>query len=578
MGNLRNVQYKLSNDSGELDIKFVFQQFSAFYDFMRLLLDHEIPFICCGFYTNKKRNEEANLCQLIEILRSLNNASFSLKYKNMSEESLKTLLTKNDDFMPNQTKIVFKQFRFLDKEMSSSASHSELAILAAVGIQHMLILDEAKLVPWKSIIMVSCLAGLQIAAGVACLGFGCVNPGLALISEGVGDTFLAVNIYRKREFRMSGFIAKKTVSVVFSMITLGINVGSAVTAANAAVTAENVARQGAQEILERVAQQVLTNLSKHAVRGGQTALIAVSREVVGMVINAGSSGIEARIKELVRQSVRDKLGTSLSRRGDGEFKNCIQKLIAFDSIRKQQTHRDELQSTLENIDLTRPLTSILKTCATLGATLSDVFSEHIGKFAKCLSLAESVSSASDLYKFLDETLISTLVSKVKKLNNSIEISNVLSEFLEISVEKSKGICFRLDLDRSDWTKFDWESKQRNLKEEDAHLKPKLSEFFRLLKQNETSFILHNLIAEAADRISGKVYELISNQHIEPLRKSINKASRRIHDTLHEDIRVIEDDQEKNDNQALQFVEKLGQQANKVPDSVYAKIEEFSFKN
>jgi hypothetical protein len=531
---IESIQQKLSSDSGELSIKFVCPQFSAFNKFMLSVLKRELTNITCGFYTKAKQHEEKNLCQLINIFRSLNNASFSLKYKNMNEQTLSTLLTEKD-FMPSQPKSEFKGFRFLDKEMLSSQlkNPNELAILAAVGIQHILILDEERLVPWKSIIMVSCLAGVQIAGGIACLGFGCVNVGLALISEGVGDTFLAVNIYRKREFRMRGFLTRKVVSVAFSMITLGVNVGGAV---NSAVTAENMARQGAQEVLERVGQQVMTNLSKYAVKGGQVALVAVSKEAVSLVINEGANVIEARIKEVVRHSIRDKLETCLKKRSNEEFRKCIHKLIAFDYIleKKQRTHA--LQSTLDKIEVTTPITNILKCCAPLLDTLS-IFNETFGKLAKCLSIAQAVASATELYTFLDEKLITKFIEEVKNLNNSNKISKVLSECLNITNEKSEEICFHIGLSNDstlDLTKFDWESKQRMLKAGDAHLMPKLKEFFQKLKlsmnNSETALVLHNLIIQSAERLSDTVYEIISEQYIEPVRTNLNKGSLRMHDT------------------------------------------------
>jgi hypothetical protein len=586
---IKFVQNNSSNDSSEFSIKFEFPKFSSFNECMLLLLDHEIPYVCCGFYTRTKKNEETKLCQLIDMLRTLNNVSFSLKYKNMSEQTFETLLTdsKYKDFMPSQPKISLSRngIRFLDKEMSSSPSLrnlNELKILAAVGIKHMLILEEVGPVPWKAIIMVSCLAGVQIAAGAACLGFGCVNVGLALISEGVGDTFMAVDIYRKRKFRMKGLLTKKAISLAFSMVTLGINVAGAVQTASAAVTAENVVRQGAQEVAERVAQQFMSNLAKHAVKGGQMALLSVSREIVGLAVNEGASGLEARIKERVRHSISDKLGECLNVRG--EFRKCIQKLIALDSILKRQNLRNELQSTLESLDVLGPLSNFLKSCVPLADTLSEVFGGTFDKFAKCLAVAEALCSTVDLYRFLNEKVLDKFMSKVQTLNQSVEISKVLSEFVGITHEKSNQICFKLALSNEitfDWAKFDWDSKASKIDAADACLKPKLSEFFRLLKHGETNYVLHNLITQIAERISDNVYELIRQQHIEPLRNGLNKVSKRIHDdTLsNEYIRVVEEDTQKEIQHyptLLQFVDKMSQKANKVPESVYAKIEENLF--
>jgi hypothetical protein len=75
----------------------------------------------------------------------------------------------------------------------------ELSEFAARGIEYLLEINEKRFIPWRSVITVGVLAGIQITAGCVLIktGFG-TTAGLGLISEGTADISTAIKAYKTR--------------------------------------------------------------------------------------------------------------------------------------------------------------------------------------------------------------------------------------------------------------------------------------------------------------------------------------------------------------------------------------------
>jgi hypothetical protein len=106
--------------------------------------------------------------------------------------------------------------------MQNSRPTLELSEFSSRGIEYLLEINEKRFIPWRSVVAVGCLAGIQMLVGGVFIatGFG-ATVGMGLIAEGVGDIFTAYRAYSTRQFVLSDYLKQKAVSLVISAYTMG---------------------------------------------------------------------------------------------------------------------------------------------------------------------------------------------------------------------------------------------------------------------------------------------------------------------------------------------------------------------
>lgn len=116
-------------------------------------------------------------------------------------------------------------------------------------------INEKRFIPWKSIIGVGMLVGIQMVTGAALIatGFG-ANVGVGLITEGAADIFTAYRAYSTRQFSWSDYGKQKAVSLVISAVSMGMQ-----SMKDAGKGLKNLAIGAGEEVLEQVGTNVITN-------------------------------------------------------------------------------------------------------------------------------------------------------------------------------------------------------------------------------------------------------------------------------------------------------------------------------
>ena len=83
--------------------------------------------------------------------------------------------------------------------MNDSRPDYELNEFGERGIEYLLQINEKRFIPWWSVVSVTLLGVIQMMGGVVLVGTGFgANLGMALITEGAADIFMAYWIYSNR--------------------------------------------------------------------------------------------------------------------------------------------------------------------------------------------------------------------------------------------------------------------------------------------------------------------------------------------------------------------------------------------
>jgi hypothetical protein len=162
---------------------------------------------------------EAN--KLIPILRK-ENMDFSLVFKRLNNKQIEAIIEKasldQENIEISKVKTLSELFMDYNKPIL------ELSEFSARGIEYLLEINEKRFIPWRSIISVGILAGIQIIVGSVLIasGFGLnVKVGIGLMTEGVADIFTASIAYIKRQFIWSDYMKQKAASLVISVTCTG---------------------------------------------------------------------------------------------------------------------------------------------------------------------------------------------------------------------------------------------------------------------------------------------------------------------------------------------------------------------
>ena len=146
---------------------------------------------------------------------------FSLGFKHVKAKQVQGIIEKaslkQENIEINKVKTLSELF------MDETRPVLELAEFAARGIEYLLEINEKRFVPWRSVIAVGALAGIQMAAGgvLIATGFG-ATVGMGLITEGAADIFTAYRAYSTRQFNWSDYMKQKAVSLVISAVCMGL--------------------------------------------------------------------------------------------------------------------------------------------------------------------------------------------------------------------------------------------------------------------------------------------------------------------------------------------------------------------
>lgn len=196
----------------------------------------------------------------------------------------------------------------------------ELSEFAARGIEYLLEINEKRFIPWRSVIAVGALAGIQMAAGgvLIATGFG-ATVGMGLITEGAADIFTAYRAYSTRQFNWSDYMKQKAVSLVISAACMGWQ-----SVKDAGKGIKNLAVGVGEEVLEQAGTQVFINgktIGKTLVQTGTSLKSlafkqmmvstgeAAMREGLNKVADSLSHFALEQLKPQISSSIQSKVNT-----------------------------------------------------------------------------------------------------------------------------------------------------------------------------------------------------------------------------------------------------------------------------
>ncbi|EAR95365.2 helicase carboxy-terminal domain protein (macronuclear) [Tetrahymena thermophila SB210] len=256
--------------------------------------------------------------EAIKLISSIRkkNMDFSLVFRHLKAQQLEWIIGKAS---LDQENIKISKVRTLSELfMDETKPILELSEFAARGIEYLVVINEKRFIPWRSVIEVGALAGIQIAVGGVLITTGFWSSfGMGLITEGAADIITAYGAYSTRQFSWSDYWNQKATSLVISLLSWGWQ-----RLKNACNGAKNLLLELEQEALEQVSTKVIMN-------GQKVILKEAQNQVKSYASHSALKYFNPQISLFIQNQVNSKLCHS-------NLMGLIRKMYALDSMSKSQ--------------------------------------------------------------------------------------------------------------------------------------------------------------------------------------------------------------------------------------------------
>ncbi|CAG0894755.1 unnamed protein product, partial [Cyprideis torosa] len=395
--------------------------------------------------------DKENAEMVIKLLRE-KNFEFCLQFNNLSDKQLRFIL-KSATLEQEHMKIT-KVKNISELFLGQSLPKLELNEFTSKGLEYIIEMNEELFIPWRSVCIVAVLATGQVLAGGALMITGFGGPlGMALVTEGISDAFVAYRAYNTRQFRWSDYCLQKSVSLALSAATLGFSKWK-----DAAKGIETVTSGAGKEVLEQAATQVITNQKAVAATLKATGqnlksltckfiatkgAEAATREALNMGIQILSNLCFESLKPEISASVQSSVRRSFD---NPELKEMLYKMYAIDMV----TNKTELQSRVEQIvaEIISPQQGVMnKMWSSVGLPLLKGVLADSSRYASTISMGIRIIGTLNGLKqvlTLTDTIVQALIKKLKLVDkSSMTIALVLHSRYKINKEKAKTIAIGL---------------------------------------------------------------------------------------------------------------------------------------
>ena len=288
--------------------------------------------------------ESSNATKLVSLVRK-QNFEFSLTLEGLSLDQLKQAI---ENASLNQEDIEIMRVKSLSElYLKEYKPTQEIEEFAARGIHYTVEMSEKPSIPWRSILLVSGLAAIQIAAGGVLIstGFGS-TLGLSLVTEGAADLFIAYRAYRSRHFRWSSYLKQKTVSLAISAVSMGLSgvkdAAKGLKTLSSAVLGE-VTEQAATNLLingktvGQVSMMASKNLMNLALKQiGVSVANATARQCLNDVATKLTHFTLDQFKQQISDLINEKVINSMK---DNTIYSCLQMMKALETINSDRRHQ-----------------------------------------------------------------------------------------------------------------------------------------------------------------------------------------------------------------------------------------------
>ncbi|CAF3951395.1 unnamed protein product, partial [Rotaria sordida] len=298
-----------------------------------------------GIYFGKLKQDVAKT--LIQQIRR-QNLDINLTFKSLTEQQTRKIIEtapiEQENIEINKIKTLSEFF------MNEYRPDLELSEFSARGIEYLPEFSEKRFIPWRSIAVVIAIAAVQMTVGGILIGTGFGAPlGLGLITEGGADLFTAYRAYSKRQFSWLDYGKQKAVSLIISLISMGIS-----SINNAGKGIQNVVQGVGQEVLEQAGTKVITdgktvgqilvqsgnNLKSLALKQiGVTIGENILKESLCKVANITSNFTLEQFKPHISASIQRKVSSKFS---ESNLWTLVRKMYTIDSLNKDQKFKEKI--------------------------------------------------------------------------------------------------------------------------------------------------------------------------------------------------------------------------------------------
>jgi hypothetical protein len=149
------------------------------------------------------------------------NAAFSLGFDNLTAVQAQQAVAKAD--LSQQDILIASKLKTLSDLFTKDLRPTiELQELAARCIEYLLDVNERKFLPWRSMVVMGVIAGVQMGLGAALISTGVgAKAGLAFMTEGAADLVNTAKIGITRQHSWSDYGQQKAISLAISAFSLG---------------------------------------------------------------------------------------------------------------------------------------------------------------------------------------------------------------------------------------------------------------------------------------------------------------------------------------------------------------------
>ena len=265
--------------------------------------------------------QEAAIAKIRELRKQ--NVDFVVRFDHLNREQMYKIISGASLAQEDIEITKVKKTKELFMSTDARKAQLELSELAERGIQYMLEINEKKFIPWRSILTLGILAGIQLLAGAALIatGFG-ATVGMGLITEGVSDLFTAYRAYKSRHFSWTDYAKQKAVSLMISAVSMG---WSKMKDAGKGVKTL-LAGAGKKEALELAGARVVSNgqtISQTlVVSGNNLKSLACQQVVVGTCEAAGREVLNIAVdtlSNLALEQCKSRISESIQCRVEQKF-------------------------------------------------------------------------------------------------------------------------------------------------------------------------------------------------------------------------------------------------------------------
>lgn len=327
----------------------------------------------------------------------------------------------------------------------TSFATSELLEYQANGWFNFFSLAEQRPRPWRSIILLATTSLLQITTGFVLTaltaGFA-ANMGMALTVEGLCDAIRGLNAFRSGQFDLNSYLLQKTVSLSWSLLTVGL---SSLSVANKAVSASEQLGFTLTEVADEAAFQMIMNAKSTALKQTAQSLLTNAtkmavQEGTGVVLETGIY----YANNTIQKSICSQVALEVERITNEElFQTTLQKIFAIDTFLETETYQAKLCSDIQNrlVELSNKYTLGLDKFQTIvdSYALLNFLNEFKVIFAAAVSNVQLPNFSDLLRKKLRAKLND---QQIEQICNLLRDKKILNENVNISLQP---LCSQKDL-------------------------------------------------------------------------------------------------------------------------------------